>query len=107
MQTTLNAPVLLVGTGRCGSTILYSLLSMHRDLAWIPSWVARYPDRPWLAAANRLWSVPGLDGFRETKGFPKPVEPYGLYEGRFPGYFHERADAAAIAEAEEIGRAHV
>jgi hypothetical protein len=74
---------------------------MHRDLAWIPSWVARYPDRPWLAAANRLWSVPGLDGFRETKGFPKPVEPYGLYDGRFPGYFDEHADAGAIEEANQ------
>lgn len=97
----MNVPILLVGTGRCGSTLLYSLLAMHRDLAWVPSWVARFPEAEWLAVANRFWSVVPTDALLEIRGFPKPVEPNALFEDRYPGYFGEIVDDAVIEEAHD------
>lgn len=102
LSEALDAPVVLVGTGRCGSTILYSLLAIHDDLGWIPSWVARYPESEWLAAGNRLWSVPGMDRFRDTRGFPKPVEPNALFTKRHPGYFTEAVNEQVIADARQL-----
>lgn len=72
-------PIFLVGTGRCGSTIIYSCLAMHPELAWIPSWLTSAPSLLFLAAGNRLWDLPGTDRFRETRFFPKPVEPNQVY----------------------------
>lgn len=100
-ESVTDAPVLLVGTGRCGSTIVYSLLAMHPDFAWIPSWVSRFPGAPWLAVGNRIWALPGTDLLRETRGFPKPVEPNRLISHWFPGYFSEALDDAVVAESTE------
>ena len=54
-------PIFVVGTGRCGSTIVYSMLAMHPELAWIPSWMNVLPTMPIVSAINRLWGIPGTD----------------------------------------------
>lgn len=94
-------PIFLVGTGRCGSTIIYSLLAMHPDLAWIPSWLNRVPRHPSVAAVNRLWSLPGMDRFREFKYFPKPVEPNLVFSAAVHQYYTERLDDEIIHDARE------
>src|SRR5215510_3194350 len=75
-----RSPVFLVGTGRCGSTIVYSCMAMHPAFSWIPSWLTEAPGFPILAAGNRLWDLWGMDRFRETRFFPKPVEPNPVFE---------------------------
>lgn len=109
-----RGPVFLVGTGRCGSTIVSSILAMHPDFAWVSSWVDSFPRWPSLAVANRVWSLPALDRFRETRLFPKPVEPYDTFRGHVRTFNVESLDETTLREhrehlvplIERIRRAH-
>jgi len=73
-----TAPVFVVGTGRCGSTIVDSVLSMHPAFSWMPSWVDTFRV-PELAVVNRLWALPGTDEYRLRRYFPTPIEPYQTF----------------------------
>jgi len=55
-------------------------MAMHQAFSWIPSWLTEAPGYPVLAAGNRLWDLWGMDRFRETRFFPKPVEPNPVLE---------------------------
>ncbi|HTL94877.1 MAG TPA: sulfotransferase [Gemmatimonadaceae bacterium] len=90
-------PIFIVGTGRCGSTILYSLLAMHPDLAWIPSHLDLAPSVLLFAATARIWNLPGTDRYREARFLPKPVEPNRVFEHWVPEYYSEAADPRAVA----------
>jgi sulfotransferase family protein len=39
-------PLFIIGTGRCGSTILHQILSHHPNVTWLSPWCVKYPDRP-------------------------------------------------------------
>jgi len=99
MMAEQGAPLFLVGTGRCGSTIVYSCLAMHPDLAWIPSWLTTAPRWPILTAANRFWELPGTDRWREARFFPKPVEPNTVWERWVPEFHREDAEPDALTQA--------
>ena len=47
-------PVFLVGPARSGTSLLYKLLCLHPEAAWISNWLARTPAVPPIAALNRL-----------------------------------------------------
>jgi hypothetical protein len=49
-----HEPTFILGPARSGTSLLYKLLCLHPDAAWISNWVARYPMYPQLAALNRL-----------------------------------------------------
>jgi hypothetical protein len=51
-QTT--PPVFLVGPARSGTSLIYKLLCMHPESAWISNWLARVPAVPSTAVLNRL-----------------------------------------------------
>ena len=89
----------MVGTGRCGSTIVYSVLAMHPNLAWIASWVSAFPRLPALSLANRLWDVPGIDRHLEGRFFPKPVEPNKTFEHVIANYYTEQLNDEIVEEA--------
>jgi hypothetical protein len=74
---------------------------MHPDFGWIPSWVSAFPRFPRLSAVNRLWSLPGTDRFRETRFFPKPVEPNDVFRHWLSGYFSEVLDEPTVRLASE------
>jgi hypothetical protein len=46
--------VFLVGPARSGTSLLYKLLCLHPEAAWISNWLARTPAVPPIAALNRL-----------------------------------------------------
>jgi hypothetical protein len=55
-QMKLIKPIVIVGTGRCGSTVFHRLLAMHPRLMWLSGFAERYPDKPtW----NR-WAVSAM-----------------------------------------------
>jgi hypothetical protein len=98
-------PLFLVGTGRCGSTIIYSSLAVHPDFSWIPSWLTIAPRLPVIAAVNRLWELPGADRFRDTRFFPKPVEPNPVFEAWDPSFRREELSAEDMRRAvDSLGR---
>jgi hypothetical protein len=50
-----DTPIFIIGTGRCGTTILYELVAMHPDLAWFSNLSNRHPGSPgWLRFQNIL-----------------------------------------------------
>ena len=36
-------PIIIVGTGRCGSTLFHRLLANHPQLMWLSGFAYRYP----------------------------------------------------------------
>lgn len=73
---------------------------MHPELAWIPSWLTSAPWMLALAAGNRFWDLPGTDRFRESRFFPKPVEPNLVYQ-HWCRYREEVLTPALVAEGQE------
>jgi hypothetical protein len=45
-MTRIVRPIIIVGTGRCGSTVLHRLLAKHHRLMWLSGFCDRYPTRP-------------------------------------------------------------
>lgn len=45
-MTKITKPVIIVGTGRCGSTLFHRLLAKHPDVMWLSGFCDRYPSRP-------------------------------------------------------------
>ena len=116
----LPPPVFLVGPARSGTSMIYKLLCLHPETAWISNWLARAPAVPALAALNRIaphapharrrvWF--GADGSnayvygrrREIRDrlFPMPHEGEPVYAAagipEFGGMGPGTADAAAAA----------
>jgi len=56
-MTKIIKPVIVVGTGRCGSTLFHSLLANHERLMWLSGFALVFPNRPGL---NR-WIVSAMD----------------------------------------------
>lgn len=80
-------PIFLGGPGRSGTTLLLRVLSTHPDVTWFSGWTARFPTRPWLAAASRLNDIEPLErATRKTRRWPRPAEAYNLWDFYFPGF---------------------
>lgn len=74
----IEEPLIIVGCGRSGTTLVYHLLCCHEDVAWFSNLTDRSPARPYLASASNL--------FRLAKRFhidsslvPVPSEGYRFW----------------------------
>lgn len=88
--------VFIIGPGRSGTTLLYKILCLNENFAWISNYMARFPNITLLSALNRinrkffnlnLYSWFGKDsnafqGERKIikKILPTPVEGEKIYE---------------------------
>jgi omega-hydroxy-beta-dihydromenaquinone-9 sulfotransferase len=80
-----NKPVFIVGTGRCGSTVLHHLLSYHPQLAWLSRFCDMRPHDP---RTNR-WAMRALDLPPRAPFLRKliyPVEAYRFWDYYSPGF---------------------
>jgi len=95
----LDSLVFLVGVPRSGTSLLYKLLCLHPEVAYISNWLQLAPGLPFLSLLNRLAPVfPGTrravwfgaDGAnayvhgrhrsRRERLFPMPIEGSRLYQ---------------------------
>jgi hypothetical protein len=100
------APIIIVGTGRCGSTMLHRLLALHEDVGWLSTFNETFPTQTWLAGFSRLYRWPLPEGIRHFKAFPKPFEAYRFWEHYLPG-FSRRDRPATAADVPREGIAPV
>lgn len=79
-------PLIIVGTGRCGSTFLHRVLAFHEALGWLSTFNETFPRQHWLSAFSRLYAAPLPRRMKEAKAFPKPFEAYRFWEEYLPGF---------------------
>jgi hypothetical protein len=78
-------PILIVGTGRCGSTVLHQILSYHAQVAWLSRACHTKPHEP---RANRR-AMRALDlplPSRYLRKLIYPVEAYRFWDYYCPGF---------------------
>ena len=67
----ITKPIIIVGTGRCGSTLFHRLLAKHPQLMWLSPLCYKYPDRPgW----NRM-AVTVMDNPLLSRLFGEKIRP--------------------------------
>lgn len=71
-------PIFLLGTGRCGSSLIFDLLASHPDVGWFSNYTNRFPNHPQLALLSRVHDMPGLRSLRRSsfRYVPRPMEAY-------------------------------
>ena len=86
-------PLIIVGTGRCGSTFLHRLLALHEELGWLSTFNETFPRQQWLSVFSRLYAAPLPGRLKEMRAFPKPFEAYRFWESYLPGFSRRREPA--------------
>ena len=74
-------PIIIVGTGRCGSTLLYEMFARHPDVTFISNINVRKPKMKLSWRLNTLFNK-----FLLKRGIVLPDEAYPLFNRYFPGY---------------------
>lgn len=101
--------ILIVGSGRSGTTALYETLSAHPDFAWFSNYTDRWPHLPQLAALSRTRQT--MFGSRLGRLRPIPSEGYRVWDRCLPPLGGPLstglATAASIECLRQIVHAHV
>lgn len=90
----LDRPIFIVGTGRCGSTLLHEIMARHPGLAYLSRLCSGYPANP---AINRRgmealdWPVVG--GFAQERLWP--TEAWEFWEHHVSGFRNPFRDLVA------------
>lgn len=85
--TAVDRPVIVVGTGRCGSTMLHRVLALHEDAGWLSTFNEVCPTQHWLSGFSNLYRARWLtEKVRHLAAFPKPFECYRFWEHYLPGF---------------------
>jgi omega-hydroxy-beta-dihydromenaquinone-9 sulfotransferase len=85
MMRKIVKPIIIVGSGRCGSTVLHRLLAKHPQLMWLSGFCDRFPDKPtWNRLAVTAVSQPLLRPF--LGGKIQPGECYVFWEKHAYGF---------------------
>jgi hypothetical protein len=74
----LDRPIFIVGSGRCGSTILHKIFSLHPQVAFLSGLCSRYPRQPGFnRRAMQLLDVPLLGHL--TRRHFRPAEHWAYW----------------------------
>ncbi len=84
-MTQIDRPILIVGTGRSGSTVFHRVLARHRDVGFLSTLNQSFPNWTWLSVFSRLYPLHMFAKIRDHRLFPKPFSPYRFWEQYLPG----------------------
>lgn len=78
-------PIFLIGTGRCGSTAIHTLFSMHPAAAWLSDLCDRFPNHPeYNRLLMQIFSIPAIGSLLSVRF--KPGENYEFWTRLAPGF---------------------
>jgi len=81
----IEKPIIIVGTGRSGTTIFYKILSQHKDVVWLSSLLSKFPEKLWIERYfHTLVKLPIL-GYLLKKRYP-PTETYTFWNHYYKGF---------------------
>lgn len=84
---TIEHPVFVIGTGRCGSTTLMDLIAYHPAFAWPSQYTARLPGLKRAAMFSKMVDLPVIGSRLKFKRFtPKHAENYEQWNRCFAGF---------------------
>ena len=84
-STELKHPLFIVGTGRCGSTVLHWMLAEHPSFAFLSRVLSRYPSKlRWQRLAMHAWDSPVTP--RRVRTLVGPSEVWPFWEYCYPGF---------------------
>lgn len=84
-MTKVTKPIIIVGTGRCGSTVFHRLLGTHPQLMWLSGLAYRYPKQPaWNRRAVAAMRNPLLR--RALGRWIRPGEYYQFWDTHAYGF---------------------
>lgn len=78
-------PIIIVGTGRCGSTVFHQMLAQHPDLAWLSNILGKYP-RSYRLHRLALWLFDISLTQPLVSKIVRPAEAYALWDSWSPGF---------------------
>lgn len=84
-KTEIREPIMIVCTGRSGSTVFYRMLALHRDVGWLSTYNQVFPSQTWLSTFSLLYEWQILARVRNAFFFPKPYSPYTFWGRYLPG----------------------
>ena len=101
-------PIILVGTGRCGSTVFHRLLATHPGLMWLSGFAYQFPSRPhWNRRAVEAMGSPLMR--RLLGSWVRANEQYRFWDLYTHGCFSEpcrdlvRGDVTARMKKQLLG----
>lgn len=104
MAVNIDRPIVIVGTGRCGSTLLHRIMADHDDVGWLSPYNEVFPTQVWLSTFSRMYKMRALEKVRSGRYFPKPFEAYKFWEHYLPGFSRrDKPQTAADVPPEGIG----
>ena len=84
-STSITRPIIILGSGRCGSTVFHRLLAKHPRVMWLSGLCDRFPTRPvWNRRAVIAVSNPLLGRFLGSK--IQPGECYRFWDKHAYGF---------------------
>ena len=104
MTVKIDRPIIIVGTGRCGSTLLHRIMASHEDVGWLSPYNEVFPTQLWLSTFSRMYKMRAFEGVKSGRYFPKPFEAYKFWEHYLPGFSRrDRPQTAADVPPNGIG----
>jgi hypothetical protein len=61
MDRVLDRPIIFIGNGRSGTSIVFGVFSVHEDLGWLSNYIQSFPIhlvREYPGCESRCWFLP-------------------------------------------------
>lgn len=93
MSEGVHKPIFVIGTGRCGLSLVVDLLASHEDLAWFSQWTDWFPRSRWAPRVPYWYTLPVVGRLMDLMSLltrrhwrPHPDESFNAFTVSFRGF---------------------